>query len=185
VSVLENICYLNISLLTTRSPHVFTGNRTSNMVFNLKYAGDPGDTGPKYNMSGVVSSVVGKRLSEINCLTQDGCINSSTARDVFYVARSLAKVDGQTCLERVANPNPDQQYECFDGYCLFDILQDPCEYRNVAKQNPQTLNATIHMLERFKKEMTMQVPDPIIDPDADPRRFAGYWEPWLEPFVKA
>ncbi|XP_060859382.1 arylsulfatase B-like isoform X1 [Metopolophium dirhodum] len=164
---------------------VVKSNRTNNMVFNLKYAGDPGNAGPKYNMSGVVASAVGKCLSEINCLTQDGCMNASTARDVFYVARSLAKVDGQICPERVSNSNPDQQYECFDGYCLFDILQDPCEYRNVAKQNPQTLNATIHMLERFKKEITMQTPFPIVDPDADPRRFAGYWEPWLEPFDKA
>lgn len=171
---------INNSLIT-----FFSDNRTSNMVFNLKYAGDPGNAGPKYNMSGVVASVISKRLSEINCLTQDGCMNASTARDVFYVARSLAKVDGQTCPERVSNPNPDQQYECFDGYCLFDILQDPCEYRNVAKQNPQTLDATIHMLEQFKNEMTMQSPDPLIDPEADPRRFAGYWEPWLEPFDKA
>jgi len=101
---------------------------------------------------------------------------------VFNVARSMAKVDGKTCPERVSNP--DQQYECFDGYCLFDILQDPCEYRNLAKQNPQTLEVTIHMLERFKREITKQATNLIIDPDADPRRFSGYWEPWLEPFNK-
>lgn len=152
------------------------------MVFNLKYAGDPGNVGPKFNMSSVVESVVSKHLSEINCLTQDCCMNASTARDLFYVALSLAKVDGPKCAERVSNP--DQQYECFDGYCLFDILQDPCEYRNVAKQNPQTLEATIHMLERFKSEITKQATDLIIDPDADPRRFSGYWEPWLEPSNK-
>lgn len=169
-----------------RSSHVLTGNRTSEMAFNLKYAGDPGNEGPEYNMSGVMASAVGSRLSEINCsLTQSGCMNASTARDVFYIARSLAKVDGQTCPERVSNLNPDQRYECFDGYCLFDTLQDPCEYRNVAEQNPQTLDATIHMLELFKREMAMQAPQPIIDPDADPRRFDGYWEPWLEPFDKA
>jgi len=55
----------------------------------------------------------------------------------------------------------------------------------VAKQNPQTLAQTIGMLEQFKNEMTMQAPKPITDPDADPRRFTGYWEPWLEPYVKA
>lgn len=164
---------------------VVKSNRTSNMVFNLKYGGDPGNEGPEYNMSGVVASAVGSRLSEINCLAGDGCINSSTAPDMFYVVRSQAKVDGQTCPERVSNPKPDQRYECFDGYCLFDTLQDPCEYRNVAEQNPQTLEVTIQMLERFKREMTKQPPTPITDPDADPLRFAGYWDNWLEPFDKA
>lgn len=132
-----------------------------------------------------MASAAGLHLSNINCLTGDGCMNTSTSRDVFYVARSRAKVDGQTCPERVSDTDPDQRYECFDGYCLFDTLQDPCEYRNVAKQNPQTLAQTIGMLEQFKNEMTMQAPKPITDPDADPRRFTGYWEPWLEPYVKA
>jgi len=155
------------------------------MVFNLKYGGDPGNAGPEYNMLNVVASAVGTRLSEINCLTRDGCMNASTSKDLFFVTRSLAKVDSQTCSERVSNPNPDQRYECFDGYCLFDTLKDPCEYQNVAEQNPQMLNTTIHILEQFKREMIMQAPKPITDPNADPRRFSGYWEHWLERSDKA
>ncbi|XP_025194249.1 arylsulfatase B-like isoform X2 [Melanaphis sacchari] len=164
---------------------VVKSNRTSDLVINFKYSGDPGNIGPEYNMSGVIASTVGLRLSKINCLTGDGCMNTLTARDVFYVARSRAKVDGQTCPERVSDPDPDQRYECFDEYCLFDIVQDPCEYRNVAEQNPQMLNQTIDMLRQFKRVMIMQAPKPITDPNADPRRFSGYWESWLEPFVKA
>ncbi|XP_050061914.1 arylsulfatase B-like isoform X2 [Aphis gossypii] len=163
---------------------VVKSNRTSNLAINLKYSGDPGNVGPEYDMSGIMGSAVGLHLSKINCLTGDVCMNTSAARDVFYVSRSRAKVDGQTCPERVSNLDPDQQYECFDGYCLFDTVQDPCEYRNVAEQNPQMLDQMIDMLKQFKGEMKMQAPKRITDPDANPSRFSGYWEPWLEPFVK-
>lgn len=135
-------------------------------------------------MSGVMASVVGSRLLEINCLTTgSGCMNASSAREVFFNVRSRAKVDGWTCPERVSHPDPNRWYECFDKYCLFDTIKDPCEFRNVAKQNPQILDATIDMLKQFKREM-MSPDVPKKDPDADPRRFDGYWEPWLEPSVK-
>jgi len=107
-------------------------------------------------------------------------MDTLTAYDLFYSIRSRAKIDDGKCAERVANANPDERpYECFDDYCLFDVQQDPCEYRNVAEQNRQALAMTVDMLEQFKTEMIEQI-IPKIDPNADPRLFDGYWETWME-----
>lgn len=155
------------------------GNRTSDIVYYLKYSGDPGDKGPDYNMPDVVDSIAGSRLSRINCLlSKEDCMDTLTTYELFYNVRSQAKIDGK-CTERISQSNPDEHYECFDDYCLFDIQQDPCEYRNVAKQNQQAFNATIGMLEQFKKELIKQN-ESIVNHNADPRYFDGYWETWMD-----
>lgn len=160
---------------------MFTGNLTSGFTYYLRYNGDPGDRGPRYNMSNVVDSLAGSRLSKINCLySEDDCADANTAHKLFYGVRSRATITSK-CSERISHQDPNaEHYECFDGYCLFDVVQDPCEYRNVGKQNEDILKTTIIMLNRFKKELIEQNP-PAIDSNADPRNFDGYWETWLEP----
>lgn len=71
------------------------------------------------------------------------------------------------------------RYECFDGYCLFDVHSDPCEYRNVARQNEQVLNMTVALLLQYRREIVRHV-YPDVDPNADPTRTDGYWDTWLE-----
>lgn len=158
---------------------VLIGNRTSDIVYFIKYSGDPGDKGPDYEMSAVVESHAGSCLSKINCLvSKEDCMNTLTTYDVFYSVRSQAKIDNK-CFERIADPDPNKNYECFDDYCLFDIQHDPCEYRNVAKQNQQILNITIDMLEQFKMELIKQY-YPDTDPNGNPNNFDGYWDTWME-----
>lgn len=105
-------------------------------------------------------------------------MDTSTARDLFYNVRSKAKID-RKCADRISDPRPNENYECFDGHCLFDIQNDPCEYRNVRKENQEILDEMIDILERFKKNMTKQNRQDC-DPDADPLRFDGYWDSWME-----
>lgn len=158
---------------------VLIGNRTSDLSFALSYYGEPGDIGPDYNMSDVVESSAGSFLSKINCLvSEEDCMDTSTVSDLFYSVRSKAKIDRQ-CVERISDPRPNANYECFDGHCLFDIQNDPCEYRNVRKGNQEILDEMINILERFKKNMTKQNRHDC-DPDADPVRFDGYWDNWME-----
>ncbi|VVC28693.1 Alkaline-phosphatase-like, core domain,Alkaline phosphatase-like, alpha/beta/alpha,Sulfatase, N- [Cinara cedri] len=157
---------------------VVKSNRTSNLVSFLKYSGDTGNNGPDYNMSNVVESVAGSHLSKLNCiLSKEDCMNTSTSYDLFYKLRSRANIVNQ-CSERISNPDPNEHYECFDDYCLFDIRRDPCEYRNVVKQNQEALNMTVFMLEQFENELVNQTLL-TVDPNADPRYFGGYWETWM------
>lgn len=105
-------------------------------------------------------------------------MDTLTTYSLYENVRSQAKIYTE-CTERISDSNPNEHYECFDSYCLFDIQQDPCEYKNMAKTNQQVLNMTIDILEQFKKEMIKQV-IPNIDPKADPRYFDGYWDTWME-----
>lgn len=97
---------------------------------------------------------------------------------LFNDVRGQAKIE-EKCSERIAHPNPDENYECFDNYCLFDLHHDPCEYKNVADQNRHVLNETIDRLYEFKKELVRQYL-PKYDPNADPRYFDGYWDTWMD-----
>lgn len=130
-------------------------------------------------MTDVVESPTGSHLSKINCLvSKEDCLDTFSSYDLFYSVRSLAKINNK-CSERITDPNPNNNYECFDSYCLFDIQEDPCEYQNVAKQNQQALNLTILVLEQYKKKVINQnIVD--IDPNADPKQFDGYWDNWME-----
>jgi len=138
--------------------------------------------GPEYNMNDVAESLAGSRLSKINCLVSKAdCMDTLTTYDLFYNIRSQAKIDSK-CIERIADPDPNGRYQCFDSPCLFDIQQDPCEYQNIASRHPEAFNMTIDLLVQFKKELTMQN-YPAIDPAADPRFFDGYWDTWMEKSV--
>lgn len=107
-------------------------------------------------------------------------MDAQAAHNLFHDVRSKATIVGK-CSERIAHPDPnDEPYECFDSYCLYDVNQDPCEYRNVGKQNEYILNTTIDMLNGFKKEL-MKQNRPDVDSNSDPRNFDGYWDTWLEP----
>ncbi|XP_025421961.1 arylsulfatase B-like isoform X2 [Sipha flava] len=160
---------------------VVKSNRTSGFSYFLRYSGDPGNKGPDYNMSNVVNSLAGSHLSKINCMvSKKDCTDAMTTRNLFYNVRSQATIINK-CTERISHLNPkDEHYECFDGYCLFNVYQDPCEYRNVGIQHEDILNTTIYMLDRFRKELVKQS-SPSIDLNSDPHNYDGYWETWLEP----
>ncbi|VVC41236.1 Alkaline-phosphatase-like, core domain,Alkaline phosphatase-like, alpha/beta/alpha,Sulfatase, N- [Cinara cedri] len=182
---MRSIILINIDEIRGEEALIFNqwkavkSNRTSDIAYYLKYSGDPGNLGPDYNMPNVAESLAGLHLSRINCLvSKEDCMDTLTTYTLFENVRSQAKVDTK-CTERISDYNPNKHYECFDSYCLFDIQQDPCEYRNIAKTNQQALNMTIDMLEQFKKEMIKQV-NPEIDPKANPSYFDGYWETWME-----
>lgn len=159
---------------------LIAGNRTSDIVYFVRYSGDPGDKGPDYNMTSVTCSPAGLRLSRINCrVSKEDCMDTATTENLFYNLRSQAKIDGK-CRERVSDPDPNSEpYDCFDGYCLFDLQRDPCEYQNVAALNQQVLNMTVDMLAQFKKELVKQY-YPKVDPNSNPSHFDGYWETWME-----
>lgn len=132
-------------------------------------------------MLNVIDSNAGLRLSKINCLMSvQNCMDASTAENLFYKIRSQARVDGdKLCAQRLSDPDPNNRYECFDGYCLFDLKNDPCEYQNLARENGHILNAIIDLLEQYKKQLVKQN-HPTLDPNADPSHFGGYWATWMD-----
>lgn len=69
---------------------------------------------------------------------------------------------------------------CNETECLFDIVNDPCEMRNIAKQYPNRVQHLDKLLEKYGQLLQKQMKHPI-QWLADPRRKNNTWEPWLSP----
>lgn len=62
--------------------------------------------------------------------------------------------------------------------CLFDIVQDPCETKNVAEAYSRIARDLDLFLEHYGQILKRQVKVPV-DWLADPRRRNNTWEPWM------
>lgn len=62
--------------------------------------------------------------------------------------------------------------------CLFDIVNDPCETKNIAESYPRIARDLDLFLENYGRILERQVKVPV-DWLADPRRRNNTWEPWM------
>ncbi|KAJ7390443.1 hypothetical protein OS493_025143 [Desmophyllum pertusum] len=65
------------------------------------------------------------------------------------------------------------------GPCLFNVEDDPCEYVNQAKSQPDIVSSMLQWLEEYRKTMVPPRNTPS-DPRANPRNFGGVWTPWMD-----
>ncbi|OQV18327.1 Arylsulfatase B [Hypsibius exemplaris] len=75
------------------------------------------------------------------------------------------------------NPGTPQSCMPLKGPCLFDLANDPCEYHNLADQQPEVLQ---RMLDRLTIYNTTVVPprNQPPDPAGKPERHGYVWAPW-------
>ncbi|XP_076290004.1 arylsulfatase B isoform X2 [Lasioglossum baleicum] len=62
--------------------------------------------------------------------------------------------------------------------CLFDIVNDPCETKNIVEAYPRITRDLDLYLEKYGRILVRQTKVPI-DGLADPRRRNNTWEPWM------
>ncbi|XP_076379038.1 arylsulfatase B [Megalopta genalis] len=62
--------------------------------------------------------------------------------------------------------------------CLFDIINDPCETKNIAEAYPRIARDLDLYLEKYGHILVRQTKVPV-DWLADPRRWNNTWEPWM------
>ncbi|XP_046604335.1 arylsulfatase B-like [Neodiprion virginianus] len=67
---------------------------------------------------------------------------------------------------------------CNETECLFDIINDPCETKNIARDFPKIVSELDLFLEKYSNYLEKQALIPV-DWHADPRSFNGTWQPWL------
>lgn len=68
--------------------------------------------------------------------------------------------------------------DCSSKYCLYDILADELECRDLSSHYPLIVSELESKLSSFKRVMLpgrLNVPDP----KADPKYWGDYWSPWL------
>ncbi|KAL6419849.1 hypothetical protein ACFW04_011150 [Cataglyphis niger] len=81
--------------------------------------------------------------------------------------------------EATVNCQPrDSFITCNVTECLFDINNDPCETRNIAKQYSRISRELDKYLEHYGIIVKKQIKIPV-DWLADPRRTNNTWEPWV------
>ncbi|XP_020614263.1 arylsulfatase I-like, partial [Orbicella faveolata] len=61
--------------------------------------------------------------------------------------------------------------------CLFDIEEDPCEYKNIAKTHIDIVRRLVLRLIYYQRR-ALPVWFPETDTKADPAKHCGFWSPW-------
>lgn len=77
----------------------------------------------------------------------------------------------------VRDARPERNCDSVLAPCLFDVIQDPCEYHNIAGDKPEVVERLLSRLEHYKGSM---VPPRNVEADerADPDLHDGVWVPW-------
>lgn len=125
----------------------------------------------------ILSSVVGEALKPYSTYKYD----ISLATLEIERLRSEATIK---CKHPTVTENGDI-YECnpLVSPCLFDILADPCEQRNLAKIYPDILKMMESDVLRFAA--TAQIPrNQPDDVDSNPAHFNGTWTWWYDVLKK-
>ena len=65
------------------------------------------------------------------------------------------------------------------GPCLFNVIDDPCEYVNQAKNQPDIVDSMLKWLDDYRKTMVPPRNQPF-DKGANPDNFGGVWSPWMD-----
>ncbi|CAH1403408.1 unnamed protein product [Nezara viridula] len=69
--------------------------------------------------------------------------------------------------------------DCHSKYCLYDILEDPSECKDLASSHPDIVKLLSGRLEDYRKVM-VPTDNCSYDPRADPKNWDDYWSPWME-----
>ncbi|XP_012262238.2 arylsulfatase B-like [Athalia rosae] len=123
-----------------------------------------------YNTTLVLGSTVSKSITTY----LGGPVTQPSA---MVVLRLKASVECSGYSGQLRRGNFDA---CNETECLFDIVNDPCETKNIAKDYQKMVTQLDLFLEQHGNVLTKQALMPV-DWHADPRSFNGTWEPWLSP----
>lgn len=118
----------------------------------------------------VLSSRVGKALAEPNA-SKSQKINLTLAK-----IQNLRKKAQISCNE--AN-NPIEPCNPLKSPCLFDIIADPCERKNLAKLFPETVRKLTQRMNDLVRTAAPARRIPFSDPECDPNKHKGSWDWWV------
>lgn len=78
-------------------------------------------------------------------------------------------------------PSEDPQFKCepLKSACLFNILEDPCERKNLAESRPSILKQLAWYVDGFRRTALKPRNQPG-DPRANPTNFNGTWTWWYD-----
>lgn len=96
---------------------------------------------------------------------------------LFDQIRQSANIE-QSCQQRINAGLTPPVEQCRENL-LFNLEKDPCEFHNIEAHAPSIVK---FMRDRLDYFLTQTVPMQVClaDPAANPARFGGYWNWWLD-----
>ena len=76
-------------------------------------------------------------------------------------------------------PVPKNSTLSCSDVCLFNIIEDPCEYNDLSKVLPDILNSLLERLNGYASSMVTPRNNNTVDPLSNPKLHGGSWEPWI------
>lgn len=93
---------------------------------------------------------------------------------------TYAEVRRRTALKARCDTTEEAvKVDCHTKYCLYDLLEDPSECKDLADIHPDVVQELIGRLEDYRKFM-VPTANYSYDPRADPKNWGDYWSPWME-----
>ncbi|KAF8791977.1 Arylsulfatase B like protein [Argiope bruennichi] len=112
--------------------------------------------------------------------------NGSVVRDVLLKMGLWIVEDPDDVYENLRitceQPPPKEAFECdpLVKPCLFNVTADPCEYYDIADQNPDAVKEMMDKILKYKSE-EMWPQSKEIDPAANPMCHHFQYVPWMDP----
>lgn len=119
-------------------------------------------------------------------------LSSETGRALYPYTSNLKNALSATDIEdlrseKIINCNGvvldsnDNKYECnpMRNPCLFNIISDPCERKNLANLRPNTLKMMENNLDKFRK-VAVPPRNKASDPNSNPKYFNNTWTWWYD-----
>ncbi|XP_072160938.1 arylsulfatase B [Bemisia tabaci] len=152
-------------------------NTSTPFSFSQLYYGEHGRNRTEYSLKMVTDSPTSKNLRKDQPFGK--------LWDEYMDRRSTLDITRtMLCAERIAASETSDPFfprdRCSGAPCLFNIHQDPCEFDNVAEDNPEIVEEMLHQLEGYRSG-SVKIQNHPFDPASDPEKWGGWWAPWLDP----
>ena len=124
---------------------------------------------PEYNTTEVQTSAAGSVLTKYGNLSEGRYSKLRKQANIEFLCDAVVQ-------------NKTQKVEmCDNRFCLFNIIDDPCELEDLSSTYPDILNRLLQKVKRFNMTVVPISDDAYkSDPRAHPKYWNNYWTPWLD-----
>lgn len=102
------------------------------------------------------------------------------------IGRALTKTEilekiHESVVECATPPTSDHPQFCGDtkNRCLFNIIEDPCEFYDLSEAHPEIVESLSKLLQEYENVMVPPLNQPS-DPRSDPIHHNRTWVPWMD-----
>uniref|UniRef100_A0A1B6EYZ5 Sulfatase N-terminal domain-containing protein n=1 Tax=Cuerna arida TaxID=1464854 RepID=A0A1B6EYZ5_9HEMI len=148
-------------------------------TYNGKYDGHYGKLSGKvaYDLEVIRNSTAGRAIQDTSSPLPSSQIISDLRAQATVTCTSsvdetphVIQVRETNSIEQEFKSSRKDSSECQPHIapCLFNIVEDPCEYHNLAAEQPDLVNDLVELLKSYH-------PVPINNKGVDPRSFPSHW----------